>query len=99
MEVRSRYSFLWQTIGYALSTDDISQGLSVMTLQELQQQILQLPLQDRWYLVQSLLASIQQETASNINTSSDLDKQFLASLDPWTQSLVGVVQLDTDRVI
>ncbi len=70
-----------------------------MTLQELQQQILQLPLQDRWYLVQSLLASIQQETASNINTSSDLDKQFLASLDPWTQSLVGVVQLDTDRVI
>lgn len=67
-----------------------------MTLQELQQQILQLPLQDRWNLVQSLLASIQQETASNISTSPDLDEQFLANLDPWTQSLVGVVQLDTD---
>lgn len=33
-----------------------------MTLQELQEQILQLPLKDRWQLVQQLLSSIQQET-------------------------------------
>jgi len=31
-----------------------------MTLQELQQQMLQLPISDRWYLVQTLLTSIQQ---------------------------------------
>ena len=33
-----------------------------MTLQELQEQVLQLPLKDRWQLVQQLLSSIQQET-------------------------------------
>ncbi len=33
-----------------------------MTLQELQDQVLQLPLRDRWQLVQYLLSSIQQET-------------------------------------
>lgn len=33
-----------------------------MTLQELQEQVLQLPLKDRWQLVQQLLGSIQQET-------------------------------------
>jgi uncharacterized protein (DUF433 family) len=32
-----------------------------MTLQELQQQMLQLPISDRWYLVQTLLTSIQQD--------------------------------------
>ena len=33
-----------------------------MTLQELQQQALQLPTGDRWQLVQTLLDSLQQET-------------------------------------
>ena len=33
-----------------------------MTLQELQNQILQLPSSDRWQLVQTLLESLKQET-------------------------------------
>ena len=33
-----------------------------MTLQELQAQVLQLPLKERWQLVQQVLGSIQQET-------------------------------------
>ena len=33
-----------------------------MTLQELQAQVLQLPLKERWQLVQQLLGSIEQET-------------------------------------
>jgi uncharacterized protein (DUF433 family) len=33
----------------------------IMTLQELQRQVLQLSLSDRWQLVQALLASIQQD--------------------------------------
>ncbi len=33
-----------------------------MTLQELQKQALQLPISDRWQLVQTLLESLQQET-------------------------------------
>ena len=36
----------------------------LMTLQELQKQALQLPISDRWQLVQNLLASLQQETSS-----------------------------------
>ena len=35
-----------------------------MTLQELQKQVLQLPMSDRWQLVQTVLESIQQETIS-----------------------------------
>jgi hypothetical protein len=35
-----------------------------MTLQELQKQVLQLPMNDRWQLVQTVLESIQQETIS-----------------------------------
>lgn len=62
-----------------------------MTLQKLQNQALQLPLGDRWRLVQSLLSSIQQETLvlsplkTNVNSSAELNS--------WTQSLIGVVQL------
>ncbi|WP_414526366.1 hypothetical protein [Nodularia chucula] len=33
-----------------------------MTLQELQKQVLKLPMSQRWLLVQTLLESIQQET-------------------------------------
>jgi hypothetical protein len=35
-----------------------------MTLQELQKQVLQLPMSERWQLVQTLLESIQQESIS-----------------------------------
>lgn len=36
----------------------------IMTLQELQKQVLQLPMSERWQLVQTVLESIQQETIS-----------------------------------
>ena len=38
----------------------------MIKLQELQEQVLELPIQERWTLVQILLASIQQETLSSI---------------------------------
>jgi hypothetical protein len=66
-----------------------------MTLQELQTQVLQLPIADRWRLVQSLLSSIQQETLVLNQPSLNLDP--LASLDPWPQSLMGVIQLDPEE--
>lgn len=37
-----------------------------MTLQELQRQALQLPISDRWQLVQTLLESLQRETTSDV---------------------------------
>ena len=40
-----------------------------MTSQELQAQVLQLPLQERWQLVQSILRSIEQETAASVATA------------------------------
>ncbi len=65
-----------------------------MKLRELQKQALQLPIGDRWLLVQSVLNSIQQETLSSI--SPKLNVQPLIDLDPWTQSLIGVIQLDSE---
>ncbi|MEO0516485.1 MAG: hypothetical protein AAF171_04210 [Cyanobacteria bacterium P01_A01_bin.116] len=62
-----------------------------MTLQDLQNQALRLPVGDRWRLVQSLLRSIQQETP--VSTLPLSNTSALADLDPWTQSLVGVIQL------
>ncbi|MBP5974455.1 hypothetical protein HW132_17390 [Brasilonema sp. CT11] len=38
-----------------------------MILQELQKQALQLPISDRWQLVQTLLESLQQETRPALN--------------------------------
>jgi hypothetical protein len=66
-----------------------------MTLQELQNQALQLPVGDRWRLVQSLLSSIQQETL--VFSCPTTDVNFLAGLNPWTQSLIGVVQLGIEE--
>jgi hypothetical protein len=37
-----------------------------MTLQELQKQVLQLPIPERWQLVQAVLTSLQQETGSQV---------------------------------
>jgi hypothetical protein len=65
-----------------------------MTLQELQNQALQLPINERWRLVQSLLSSIQQETL--LSNPPSLSTNSLTGLDPWTQSLIGVIQLDTE---
>lgn len=65
-----------------------------MTLQELQKQALQLSLSDRWRLVESLLNSIQQETRSG--RPSEPGEPSLNGLDPWTQSLMGVIQLDEE---
>lgn len=55
-------------------------GEKLMTLQELQNQALQLPINDRWRLVQLLLSSIQQETQSS--SPSNLNTNSLTSLDP-----------------
>lgn len=66
-----------------------------MTLQELQKQALQLPISDRWRLVQSVLTSIQQETLSSIPPSPIVKP--LNDLDPWTQSLIGIIQLGAEN--
>lgn len=68
-----------------------------MTLQELQNQALRLPIGDRWRLVQSLLSSIQQETLSFSSPSSNMN--LLTGLDPWTRSLIGVIQLGAEEPI
>jgi len=65
-----------------------------MSLQELQNQALQLPISDRWRLVQSLLSSIQQETL--VSSSPTPSVNSFASLAPWTQSLIGVIQLSAE---
>ncbi len=63
-----------------------------MTLQELQKQVLRLPINERWYLVQTVLASIQQET-QELSISPNPTIEPLTELSPWTQSLVGVINL------
>lgn len=57
-------------------------------------QTLQLVVGDRWRLVQSLLSSIQQETL--VPSPPTTNATSLASLDPWTESLIGVIQLGMD---
>jgi hypothetical protein len=49
----------------------------------------------RWRLVQSVLTSIQQETL--LPTSPSPTPESIIGLDPWTQSLVGVIQLDAGK--
>lgn len=67
-----------------------------MTWQELQNQALQLPISDRWHLVQSLLSSIQQETL--VFSPPTPSTNSLTGLDPWTQSLIGIIQLETEEL-
>jgi hypothetical protein len=70
-----------------------------MTLQEFRNQALQLSIDERWHLVQSLLNSIQKDTLpSNSPNSSppNLSASLVADLDPWTQSLLGVIQLNAE---
>jgi hypothetical protein len=58
-----------------------------MTLQELQAQVLKLSVRDRFLLIQSTLASIQQKTVPIA-----ADQEPLTQLHPWTQSLIGVLR-------
>ena len=67
-----------------------------MTLQEMQNQALQMSIGDRWRLVQTLLGSIQQETSSLNPPAPNVNS--VPNLDPWTQSLMGVIQLDTENL-
>lgn len=66
----------------------------LMTLQELQNQALQLPISDRWRLVQSLLNSIQSETLA-VN-SPKRDANSFKNLNSWTRSLIGVIHLSEE---
>ncbi|MFB2770390.1 hypothetical protein ACE1AT_14025 [Pelatocladus sp. BLCC-F211] len=61
-----------------------------MTLQELQKQVLRLPISDRWQLVQTLLESLQQETTSG------LKQRNLSRLQGVAKS--EVTQSNTDDV-
>ncbi|MBD2385132.1 hypothetical protein [Cylindrospermum sp. FACHB-282] len=68
----------------------------MIRLQELQEQVLKLPIKERWHLVQTVLASIQQETLSSIPPNLNLES--LSELDPWTQSLIGVIRLESENL-
>ncbi|MBL1179144.1 MAG: hypothetical protein FWK01_29470 [Pantanalinema sp. GBBB05] len=54
-----------------------------------------MPIGDRWRLVQLLLSSIQQETL--VLSPPPTTVNSFAELNPWTQSLIGVVQLATEE--
>jgi hypothetical protein len=66
-----------------------------MTLQELEKQALQLSISERWRLVKYVLTSIEQETQVSNLTSPEI-KPIANDLDPWTQSLIGVIQMNED---
>ncbi len=66
-----------------------------MTLQELQKHVLQLVIRDRIALIQSVLTSIQQETLPPVTLRSS--PETLLKLEEWTQSLVGVIRLETEE--
>jgi hypothetical protein len=72
-----------------------------MTLQDLEQQVMELPIDARWQLVQSVLASIQQEThwsnsggpvINETSTSTLPETASHQAIHPWAQSLVGVIK-------
>ncbi len=63
-----------------------------MTLQALKQQVMALPIGDRRQLVESVLASIQQETRVAHQAASAVTGD--RPLHPWTQSLIGVIKDD-----
>lgn len=67
----------------------------MMTLQELQKRVMQLPINDRWRLVQSVLASIQEETL--LSTSGNPTIGEFTELDPWTQSLIGAIWIEGEN--
>ncbi|PSR17374.1 hypothetical protein C8255_12995 [filamentous cyanobacterium CCP3] len=72
-----------------------------MTPRELQDQLVQLPISDRWSLVQTLLTSIQQDTAAAAVADQTPQPKpphdpALANLHPWTQNLLGILQTTED---
>ena len=73
-----------------------------MALQDLQQQVVQLPIHDRWLLVQTLLDSIQRDTHTNASPGlasqpSDVSNEAVFNdLHPWTKSFIGIVQQPSD---
>jgi len=72
-----------------------------MTLQELQAEMNQLPVEDRWRLIQALLVSIQRETVSThsqaeMSNGTEPNIRNLNEMHPWTKSLMGVLPPDTD---
>lgn len=70
--------------------------MRLMTLQEMQNQAMQLSISDRRRLVQTLLDSIQQETL--LVNPPQPNMNLVPNLDPWTQSLMGVIQLSTENL-
>lgn len=79
-----------------------SKLLPNMNIDRLQAQALNLPLPERWQLVQSLLTSIQQETRNlaesqthDLQTSSQTSSTDIP--DSWITKLVGVIEVpETD---
>ena len=67
-----------------------------MTLQELQKQALQLSIRDRWRLVQSVLTSLRIETQVPNSTRTEIEP-IINDLDSWTQSLIGVIQINEEN--
>jgi hypothetical protein len=63
-----------------------------MTLQDLKQQVMELPIADRRQLIESVLASIQQE--NQVGHPAAEAVTIDRPLHPWTQSLVGVIKDD-----
>ena len=77
-----------------MANDKVNRKVMIK-LQELQEQVLELSIKERWTLVQTLLASIQQETLSSIPPQPTLET--LSELDLWTQSLIGVIRLESEN--
>jgi hypothetical protein len=67
----------------------------MIELQQLQEQVLKLPIRERWHLVKIILASIQQETLSSTPAKPTIEN--LSELDPCTQSLIGVIRLESEN--
>ena len=66
-----------------------------MLRKEIEKQALKLPISDRRQLIQSLLNSIEEDTQSS--TSSVTKVELMTNtLDPWTQSLIGVIELNQE---
>lgn len=65
-----------------------------MTLQDIQQQALQLPNTDKWELVKALLDDLQQQSDQPLEPSpSPLPPEIANQLTPWVKKLMGIIQL------
>ena len=64
-----------------------------MSLKEIEKQALKLSISDRKRLIQSLLTSIEKDTQASTSSVTQAELIITDTLDPWTQSLIGVIQL------